>query len=190
MPIAEGPRSMRVAARAADTVPVIPWPAGHAERHQRAVARLPRLLAISAGASPPEGVDELEDWVRVPVDLDELSLRQRTLHERWRAGRAELWLDEHGLVHRDARWVSLSDAQAVIAAPLIASAGHVVRRADVRAACAAAGAESDAAFKGVLRRLQSKLGELGATLHILSGGRLLLELCSSPSRSSDETLPK
>jgi hypothetical protein len=71
-----------------DDVPVIPWPSGADARHELAVARRPRILAVADGEPPPEGSDELEDWVRVPVQLDEIRLRQRTLHERWleRAG--------------------------------------------------------------------------------------------------------
>jgi DNA-binding response OmpR family regulator len=132
--------------------------------------------------------DALEDWIRFPADMDELRLRQRTLQRRWLAGRGDLWLDEHGLVHREDLWVALPEAQAAVAAPLIANLGHVVRREEVRRAYeAAVGERPENAFTGLLGRLQPKLAELGVVLHRLSGGRLLLELCSSPTRARAET---
>jgi hypothetical protein len=188
MPAIEGPRGPRIKAPSPDDVPVIPWPSGANTRHRLAVARRPRLLAITDGTPPPEGVDALEDWVRVPVEIDEIRLRQRTLHERWLEQRAVLWLDEHGLVHHEERWVALSDAQALAAAPLIAAAGRVVHRADVQRAC---GAErSSSSLTGILHRLRAKLATVDATLHILSGGRLLLEVASSSTRGPHETVRK
>jgi hypothetical protein len=188
MPIDEGQHGSRVEAPSLDEVPVIPWPSASAARHALALARRPRLLAVGEGAPPPEGVDELEDWVRVPVEIDEIRLRQRTLLERWREERAEVWLDEHGLVRHGERWVALSGNQALAAAPLVANIGRVVHRADVWRACGAA--RSDSSFTGILQRLRTKLAEVDVTLHILSGGRLLLEAPSSPSRGSYETVQK
>jgi hypothetical protein len=102
------------------------------------------------------------------------------LHERWLDGRGDLWLDEHGLVHLDDRWVALSDAQAAIAAPLIAGIGGVVRREDVRRAYeATVGERTEQAFNAVLGRLRAKLAEFDVVLHGLSGGRLLLDVRSS-----------
>lgn len=164
-------------------VPVLAWPGGADQRQLLAAARRPRILAIPAGVPPPSAVDALEDWVRVPVDVAELELRQRTLQHRWLAGRSDLWLDEYGLLHRGERWVALPAAQASVAALLVAGIGRVVRRDDVRFAYEAAGGDrSDDAFAGVLARLRKKLAELGAVLHPLSGGRLLLEVSSSPTR--------
>ena len=179
-----GPRAATGTSLGPEDVPVIAWPSGAAERHRLAAARRPRILAVIAGGAPPEIFDSLEDWVRVPVDVDELTLRRQTLQRRWLDGRAALWLDEYGLVHRDARWVALSDAQAAVVGPLIGSNGRTVRRADVRRACAAeVGTCSDEAFSALLGRLATKLAELDTVLHRLSGGRLLLEVPSSPARS-------
>jgi hypothetical protein len=53
----------------------------------------------------------------------------------------------------------------------------------VRAYEAAVGERPENAFTGLLGRLRAKLAELGVVLHRLSGGRLLLEVCSSPTRA-------
>jgi hypothetical protein len=179
-----GPRAATGTSLGVGDVPVIPWPSEAAQRNRLAAARRPRILAVIAGGAPPDVSDALEDWVRVPVDVDELTLRRQTLQRRWLDGRAVLWLDEYGLVHRDDRWVALSDAQAATAGPLIASIGRTVRREEVRRACAAeVGTSSDDAFSALLGRLTTKLAALDAVLHRLSGGRLLLEVPSSPARS-------
>jgi hypothetical protein len=66
-----------------------------------------------------------------------------------------------------------------------------VRREDVRKAYeAAVGERTDNAFTAVLGRVRAKLATLGVALHRLSGGRLLLEVGSSPIRSSAETCRK
>jgi hypothetical protein len=168
------------AAGAPAAIPVVRWPGAHEERRRLAGASRPRVLAIPANAPPPLLTDDFEDWVRDPIDAAELLLRQRTLHERWLDRRGDVWLDEHGLVHLDDRWVALSDAQAAIAAPLIADIGRVARRQDVRRAYeAVVGERTEQAFNAVLGRLRTKFTELDVVLHGLSGGRLLLEVRSS-----------
>jgi hypothetical protein len=43
---------------------------------------VPRILIVPADAPPPRCVDPLEDWIREPVDPDELEIRCRTLEKR------------------------------------------------------------------------------------------------------------
>ena len=172
-----GPPRAPTPAVASPAVPVVPWPEGFAERGRLARLGRPCILSVAPGQPPPVDVGLLEDWVRVPVDVDELTLRRRTLLGRWRVARGDLWLDEDGLLRHDDRWVALSPGQAAVAEALVASAGRVVRRDDVRRAYeAAVGPRSDIALSAVLARLRPKLAELGAVLHLLSGGRVLLEV--------------
>ncbi len=50
----------------------------HRLEHLRA-AGIPRLLLIPATATAPLPADELEDWVRVPADPDEVTARAQHL---------------------------------------------------------------------------------------------------------------
>jgi hypothetical protein len=190
-----GSRAPTAGATPTPDVPVVPWPEGLVERSRLARLRRPCILAVTTGQPPPLDLAFLEDWVRVPVDTDELILRRRTLHERWLAARGELWLDEHGLLHRDECWVALSPGQAAVAETLVASAGRVVRRDDVRRAYeSVAGPRSDIAVRAVLSRLRPKLGKVGAVLHLLSGGRVLLDVApfthTSGSGNTPETISR
>jgi hypothetical protein len=161
---------------AARDVPVVPFPEGAEPRRLLRAARRPRILAVGPGEPPPAVTDDLEDWVRLPVEDDELALRQQTLLDRWLAGRGGLWLDEDGIVHSAGRWVALPPPQAAAVVPLVAALDAVVARADVREAYeAAVGPCTDVAFASMLARLRPKFRQVGGTLHLLSRGRLLLE---------------
>ncbi len=64
-----------------DGVPValVAWPVGDARRRALAAGGHPRLLLVAAGADPPESDDVLEDWLRLPRDLDDIPRRARRL---------------------------------------------------------------------------------------------------------------
>jgi hypothetical protein len=187
MSIHDGPRGST--SISSEDVPVVAWPAGAAARARLHAVRRPRVLAVRATDPPPEITDDLEDWIRMPVDGEELELRQRTLLDRWLAGRGGVWLDEHGLVHGPRHWVALSRTQAAAAAPLIAGLGRVVARDDVRRSYeAVAGHRTDEAFRSLLSRLRHKLGQVGGTLHMLSGGRLLLEVTVHSDASESKSV--
>ncbi len=52
-------------------VALVRWPAGADKLEVLRSQRAPRLLVIGEDSSPPRPVDELEDWVRLPVDEGE-----------------------------------------------------------------------------------------------------------------------
>jgi DNA-binding response OmpR family regulator len=157
------------------------WPHEEARRRQLAARGEPRLLVISPGEQPPAEWDELEDWVREPIDAEELATRSRTLRERRAQVAGPLHLDDEGLVWLFQRWVALTETQLAMTKLLNRSAGSVVLRADLAAAYASAGGSTDRrAFDTAVRRLRAKLAELGVHLHALKGQRYLLEVPPHP----------
>ena len=76
----------------------IPWPAGEAERARLAGAGGPRLLVVSEDAAPPVVADELEDWIREPVDIIELAVRCETLRARAQARARAPRLEPEGVL--------------------------------------------------------------------------------------------
>ena len=60
-------------------VALIPWPDEESALEELARAGRPRILVVAAAVPPPDVRDPLEDWVRVPVDHDDVEVRARRL---------------------------------------------------------------------------------------------------------------
>ena len=159
-----------------DDVQLVAWPEGQALREQLARSCRPRLLIVAPGAEPPEDWDDLEDWLRTPIDPEEAAYRQHALRQRLHARGRGLLIDD-GLLRRGDAWLSLTPTQLALTRPLVGNAGRVVRRHDLEQVFAdAGGTPSATAFASCIKRLRAKLAEVGAVLHVLSEGRYLLEV--------------
>jgi hypothetical protein len=158
-------------------VRLVRWPMESSYRDELRAAAMPRLLIVDAGASPPPLWDELEDWVRVPVDRAELELRAATV-----ARRADLldrpWLDDDGMLWFRDRWCSISRGQAALVQLLVEHFGTVVRDEDVDAVFT--GGDTSAhleAIKTTVRRVSQSLAPLGLQLKRVRASGYLLDRC-------------
>ena len=78
-------------------VELVRWPSQRQRRDQLVEARLPRLLLVEPESPAPVAVDPLEDWVRLPVDRNDLQARIDALTARGRdAGLLTPRLDQWG----------------------------------------------------------------------------------------------
>jgi DNA-binding response OmpR family regulator len=68
----------------------------------------PRLLLISANTTPPDLADPLEDWVRLPVESEELEFRLTSLRARAALQPAKPLIDDSGLLRARGQFASLS----------------------------------------------------------------------------------
>jgi DNA-binding response OmpR family regulator len=107
---------------------VLPWPAEEAHRRELTGLGIPRLLVIDHATAPPDCVDPLEDWVRLPADERDIEARLRALRTRASAAgssnRPEL--DGNGRLLRGDRWVALSPTEEQLCSVLIDDFGAVV----------------------------------------------------------------
>jgi hypothetical protein len=107
-------------------VALVHWPA-EAERLERLRARRePRLVVVEEGP-PPTTDDWLEDWLRTPVDEEEIRIRLQTLRDRARNHAAELVLDD-GVLRVGRHVVVLPPIQARLAVALLERRNAVVSR--------------------------------------------------------------
>jgi DNA-binding response OmpR family regulator len=107
-------------------VALVHWPA-EAERLQHLRARqVPRLVVVEQGP-PPATDDSLEDWLRTPVDEEEIRIRLDTLRARARQQLGVPRLDE-GVLRVGAQVVVLPPIQARIVAALLERRDAVVSR--------------------------------------------------------------
>lgn len=95
----------------------------------------PVLYTVDEGAPPPRGLGPLEDWVREPLDPDEVSARIDRLLARARTlGPVCLRFDPDGLLRVDDQILVLSPTETELMALLIPRLGEVVPREDLVAA--------------------------------------------------------
>lgn len=150
-------------------VALISWPQDEALRRRLAAAHHPRLLLVGATDPPPPADDELEDWIRYPLDPDELTIRIETLSGRARRVRrrpASLVLDADGVLRADDRWVALAPLMSRVLEVLLARPGELVYRSELTAAAWPDEPPVDErALDGVIGRLRRHTSPLGVRIH-------------------------
>lgn len=157
-------------------VVLLRWPAQEDVRERLETDGLPRLLLISHSCSAPVCIDELEDWVREPLEPSELEARAATLRDRARLAARRPRIDESGLVRVGDRWVDLPPAQLAVAKVLIARLGRVVNAEQIQAAhLNAGGSTHPKAVKAMIGRIKRRLAELDLELTNVRDRGYLLE---------------
>jgi hypothetical protein len=157
-------------------VALLRWPAQEPRRAELAAADTPRLLLISRSCLAPRCVDELEDWVREPLDPEELEVRASRLQRRARLRALRPRVDDSGLVRVGPRWVDLPPVQLAVARLLLAHLGRVVPAEQIQAACRQAGASvHPKAVAAVVSRVKGRLLELDLVLTNVRDRGYLLE---------------
>jgi two-component system OmpR family response regulator len=160
---------------------LVRWPT-EAPRRQRLVDDgLPRLLLVDEDAAPPEAVDCLEDWMRVPVDEADLAARMGALAFRARAhvARERPTLDDDGVLRLGRDWVSLPPVEARLTAALLDRLGTVVSREALARAGWPDGAPGRNALDVHVLRLRRRLALVGLVIRTVRSRGYLLELSSS-----------
>lgn len=151
-----------------------PAPAGPALDH-------PVLYLVDPGCPPP-ACGELEDWIRYPLDRDELVARSNRLVERGRERGANLvHLDDDDVLRVGDRLAILSRQEARLVRALLGACGHVVVRDELVLAVWPDGAPTDPrALDNRLRSVRERLAGLPLRIHTVRGRGLLLEQVPEP----------
>ena len=163
------------------------WPAEEPRRQRLVEERHPRLLLVEGDGDPPEAIDCLEDWLRVPVDEAELAVRLRALGVRARAHEApeQPELDGNGVLRRGAAWVSLPPVEARLTAALLERLGTVVSREALARAGWPDGAPGRNALDVHVLRLRRRIGPVGLVIRtVRSRGYLLEGSASDPVQTT------
>lgn len=142
----------------------------------RAAADHPVLHLLDPGVEPPP-CSELEDWIRVPIDLDELHSRANRLLARARhMGASLVRVDEAGTLRVGDRIIVLSLQEASLMAVLIEHLGEVVLRDDITEAIWPDGPPHDPrALDNRVKTLRQRIRGVPLRIHTVRGRGLLLE---------------
>jgi DNA-binding response OmpR family regulator len=149
-----------------------PWPSPDGHPH----TDHPVLYLVEPGAEAPR-CGPLEDWVREPVDTDELFARADRLLVRARELGASLTrVDGDGTLRVGDQIIILSDQEARLMRALLDQVGQLVLREDLTAAVWPDDPPADPrALDNRLKTLRQRLRGVPLKIHTVRGWGLLLE---------------
>ncbi|HVT76020.1 MAG TPA: helix-turn-helix domain-containing protein [Acidimicrobiales bacterium] len=157
-------------------VVLLRWPAEAARREDLVEIGQARLLLVEDGAMPPEALDCIEDWIRVPAS--ELDLRARLTALEVRARHHSVTtptLDGDGVLRFGTSWVPLPPVEARLTATLVDRFGAVVSRDALASAGWPDGAAGRNALDVHVLRLRRRVGPLGLSIKTVRSRGYLME---------------
>ncbi len=159
-----------------DDIELLHWPNDEEQRRRLAADGVPRLLFLAEDAAPPGASDLLEDWVRLPVEVDELRARRTALARRADcAGHAPV-IDSDGLLWWGDAWVAIPPAQLPTARLLVARVRELVQHDALLLAYERSGGSTNpVAVKAMLGRLVKRFAQVGLALRAVRGRGYLLD---------------
>lgn len=157
-------------------VEMVRWPLQRDRRDVLGAAGLPRLLLVEAGTMAPLVLDPLEDWVRLPVDNNDLQARLDSLAARSRrVGAGAPHLDDRGMLRFGHRQVALPPLEARLADVLVDHFESVVARDELTGGGWPGGNPGRNALDVHILRLRRRLQPLGLAIRTVRSRGYLLE---------------
>jgi len=154
-------------------VAIVWWPEEAAAVARLRAAGLPRLLLVAPGVAPPARVGRDEDWVRRPVDDDDVRARISALVERiCEDGAAQVEVGSGRICYRG-RWAPLSDTEEALAWTLGEHFGDVVGLPALRAARGRT--LSEGSVRVHLTRLRKRIAPIGLVVRVVRGHGYVLD---------------
>jgi hypothetical protein len=150
----------------ATSPPLLRWPADKEQAECLEARGLPFLLLVGEHEDPPISDYRLMDWVRSPIDAEELLARQSSLEERFVRDREgpRPRLDESDRLSFGRASVELAPGELAIVRALLVVYRDVLSPEDVRVALGVERCDSYDVFSSRLARLRRKLGKVGLQL--------------------------
>jgi DNA-binding response OmpR family regulator len=162
-------------------VMLVRWPSEAVQRSRLAEQHVPRLLLIDDGAAPPEALDCLEDWIRLPARESDVRARIEGLRIRSRAHLRTLpEIDGHGVLRFGSGWVSLPPVEARLADALVVRFGAVVGRDTLRRSVWPGSAPGRNVLDVHVLRLRRRLAPLGLAIRTVRSRGYMLEPAEPP----------
>lgn len=152
------------------------WPQEGERRDRLAVAEVPRLLLLDEHAQPPEPVDCIEDWVRLPAGDADIRARVTAIARRHALHADPLpELDDDGVLRYGPRWVPLPPVEARLVDALLDRFGSVVSRDLLARAGWPEGAPGRNALDVHVLRLRRRLAPVMLAIRTVRSRGYLLE---------------
>ena len=156
------------------------WPLERERRETLTEMNAPRLLLLEEGESPPEPIDCVEDWIRVPAGEADVKHRVRALALRGRRHTTTApVLDHDGVLRFAANWVSLPPVEARLTSALLERFGAVVSRDSLARAGWPEGSPGRNALDVHVLRLRRRLAPVSLVIRTVRSRGYLLEAGAS-----------
>jgi DNA-binding response OmpR family regulator len=155
---------------------VLRWPDEEERRAELSNKGDARLLLVDHGTGPPDVIDVLEDWIRVPADEIDVQARASTLERRALALKGgQPTLDDQGVLRFGTGWVPLAPVEARLVAALLGRYGAVIGRQVLTRAGWLGATPSRNALDVKIFRLRRRIAPLGLTIRTVRARGYLLE---------------
>jgi hypothetical protein len=160
---------------------LVRWPSEAEQRSRLAERHIPRLLLLDDGIPPPECVDCLEDWIRLPAPDADVRARVQSLLARGHVHlRPVPEIDSHGVLRFGSSWVSLPPVEARLADALVVRFGAVVGRDTLRRSVWPGSAPGRNVLDVHVLRLRRRLAPLGLAIRTVRSRGYMLEQADLP----------
>ena len=169
--------------KATADVELLRWPGDPARRTECAERGIPCLLLVEQGFPPPESMQPLEDWIRVPADEHDLLARVQHLGAlAARSAGPAVDIDESGILTVGDAWVALSPTELALAQRLAADAGRLVSRRELLETIGRDGERRSRTLDLQVHRLRRRVAAVGLTITAVRGRGYVLEV-AAPDRN-------
>jgi two-component system OmpR family response regulator len=160
-------------------VELLRWPGDPVRRTECAERGIPCLLLVEQGFPPPDSVQPLEDWIRVPADEHDLLARVQHLGALAARSGSIVDIDDSGILTVGDTWVALSPTETALAQRLAADAGRLVSRRDLLETIGRAGERRSRTLDLQVHRLRRRVAAVGLTITAVRGRGYVLEIAAS-----------
>lgn len=151
------------------------WPHEGPKREPLLQNRIPILWVVESAYPPPECLDPLEDWVRLPLAQDDIDARVACLAQRARNEMTPVIGPDNVLYTRQGR-LPLADSEAVIMTALVENFQRLVPRKElVECGWGKASDEYRNALDLRILRLRRRIAPLGLEIKTVWGRGYMLE---------------
>jgi hypothetical protein len=160
---------------------LVRWPSEAEQRARLAERNIPRLLLVDDGIPPPDALDCLEDWIRLPASETDVRARIDGLQTRAKAHlRIVPEIDGHGVLRYGTGWVSLPPVEARLADALIERFGAVVGRDTLRRSVWPGSSPGRNVLDVHVLRLRRRLAPLALAIRTVRSRGYMLEAADPP----------
>lgn len=167
-------------------VVLVRWPEESEHLDDLRSRGVPRLLLVGPGSPPPDSIDTLEDWVRLPAADPDVRARVATLEMRASNVASSPEIDVDGLLRYRDRWVSLSPVESLIARVLTERLDAVVSREVLIKRAWPDGAPTRNALDVHVLRLRRRIAPLGLEIRTVRSRGYLLQAAAN-ERATEKT---
>src|SRR3954451_7062784 len=156
-------------------VVLVRWPEEELRLVRLRTDGTPRLLLVGPQEPPPDSIDCLEDWIRLPADDRDVRARVASLATRAAQERTAPELDEDGLLRFRGEWVSLSPVERALARAMVERFGAVVGRETLARRAWPTGAPTRNALDVHMLRLRRRIAPLGVEVRTVRSRGYLMQ---------------